>query len=197
MGQLIKVWDPAIRIFHWSLVLLFVVAYVTGEEESSLHVYAGYGILGLILFRLVWGVIGTRYARFTQFIVGPQRVKTYLASFLRGKPEHYIGHNPLGGWMVLALLASLALTTWTGLELYGAQGKGPLAETAIYFAADAHANSDKRESGAGEWWEEVHEFFANFTLLLVVMHISGVLLSSLIHHENLIKSMITGDKKSP
>ena len=195
MGETIRVWDGAIRFFHWSLVLLFVLAYLTGEDESLLHIYAGYGILGLILFRLIWGIIGSHYARFSQFVVGSRHLAAYVRSLLHGRPKHYTGHNPLGGWMVLALLISLSFTTWTGLELYGAQGKGPMAESTHLVLPTAQADSDAHKNSRSEWWEEVHEFFANLTVLLIVIHIGGVVLSSRLHNENLVRAMVTGYKQ--
>ena len=201
----VKVWDIAVRVFHWSLVVFYVVAYLSGEEAEDgggdLHALAGYVILGLICFRMVWGVIGTRYARFWNFIYSPHTTLTYLRSVLSGKPKHYIGHNPLGGWMVVLLLVSLMLAIWSGLEAYAVEGKGPLAtnieiiQTAYANGNDEHEHQGKREGD--NIWEEIHEVFANLTLLLVILHISGVIFSSLVHRENLVRAMITGYKNKP
>ncbi len=198
-GQ-VKVWDIGVRVFHWSLVVLFFISYVSGEEESLLHVYSGYGVLGLVVFRIVWGVVGTRYARFSNFIVGRKTTELYVKSLFTAKPVHYLGHNPIGGWMIAALLILLLATSWSGLVLYGAEGHGPLANQQISIVSQAHANGDDHEDGndgGDELWEEVHEAFAQITLLLVFLHIAGVLVGSVIHRENLIKSMVTGykDKK--
>lgn len=197
-GQ-VKVWDIGVRIFHWSLVVLFTVAYLSGDEMETLHEVAGYGVLVLLAFRLVWGVIGSKYARFSDFIYGPKAVLGYAQSLRIGKPIHYLGHNPLGGWMVIALLLSLLLTTWTGLELYATEGKGPLAslDTPVIAAAQAGEREHEDDEGGDghEFWEEVHEFFSNLTLLLVFVHIGGVVLSSIAHRENLARAMVTGYKK--
>ncbi len=113
----IKVWDIGVRIFHWSLVVLFFISYVSGDEESLLHVYSGYGVLALVVFRVVWGVIGTKYARFSNFIVGPKATGLYARSLLTARPIHYPGHNSIGGWMVIMLLILLIATSWSGLVL--------------------------------------------------------------------------------
>lgn len=181
----VKVWDPLVRVFHWSLVTAFIVAFITEDHFLGLHVQAGYTIIGLVLFRLLWGLIGTRHARFSDFVHGPQTVMAYLKSLLTRHPAHYVGHNPAGGWMVLALLVALLLTTLTGLLAYG------IGETAAGpFAALA--------GNPGGFWseamEEVHEFLAHFTLLLVFVHVAGVAVSSLLHRENLVRAMLTGRK---
>lgn len=195
MKQTVKVWDPLVRIFHWSLVVLFAVAYVTGDDEGMTHIYAGYGVTGLIAFRLLWGVVGTRYARFADFVYGPRKVIAYARSLLGRKPLHYLGHNPLGGWMVVALLIGLALTCWSGLESYAAEGKGPLASANVAIVSVAMAHGDDSAGDKhDEFWEEIHEFFANLTLGLVILHILGVIVASRLHRENLVKAMITGRK---
>jgi cytochrome b len=204
----IKVWDLGVRVFHWSLVGLFCIAYLTGDEHW-VHVYSGYGIIALLVFRAVWGLIGPKYARFSNFIYGRATTKAYARSLLSFHPTHYLGHNPLGGWMVVLLLIALSLTTWTGLEAYGAKGHGPLAAqwdaqwnpTLISTAQaddDGHSKegSEEREK-EDDFWEDVHELCANFTLFLVLIHIAGVLVSSVLHGENLIRAMITGYKKRP
>lgn len=198
-GQ-VKVWDTGVRVFHWSLVVLFFISYVSGEEESLLHVYSGYGVLGLVVFRIIWGVVGTKYARFSNFIYDKKTTCLYAKSLLTAKPVHYLGHNPIGGWVIVTLLIFLLATSWSGLVLYGAEGHGPLANQQISIVSQAHANGDDHEDGndgGDELWEEVHEVFAQITLLLVFLHIAGVLVGSVIHRENLIKSMVTGykDKK--
>lgn len=203
--QKVRVWDIAVRTFHWSLVVTFFVAYLSGDEESALHVYAGYAVLGLVAFRLVWGFVGPRHARFTDFVYGPAATLRYAKSILSLRPRHYLGHNPLGGWMVVALLLSLSGACWSGLELYGRQGEGPLAQVETGLLPSARANGDERERPRGggrerrkaegeEFWEEIHEALSNLTLFLVFLHVLGVLLSSAIHRENLVKAMITGYK---
>lgn len=181
----IKVWDPLVRVFHWTLVLAFAIAYVTEDEFLDLHVLAGYVIAGLIGFRLVWGLIGSRHARFSDFVRRPSTVWAYFKSLFGSHPKRYLGHNPAGGAMVIALLVSLLLTLVTGLAYYGAgEFSGPLAATL---------------AGAGPFWadvlEESHEFLANLTVLLVVLHVAGVVLASLQHRENLVRSMFNGRKR--
>jgi cytochrome b len=202
---LVKVWDPVVRLGHWLLVALFATAYITGEVDSDLHANAGYGVVGVVTLRLLWGFAGTRYARFSEFLRGPRETINYLKSFAAGKPAHYLGHNPAGGWMIVLLLAMLLGTSWTGLETYGAQGKGPLAKGAIAatFVAPAYADDDergkvRRRRSAGErFWKELHEGFANATLLLVLLHVAGAIASSVVHRENLVRAMITGYKARP
>jgi cytochrome b len=200
----VRVWDPLVRIFHWSLVAAFAIAWLSGDEESRLHELAGYAVIGLVLVRIVWGFIGTRYARFSDFVYRPSTVLAYAREMLVGKPKHYLGHNPLGGMMVLALLVSLPAAGVTGLALQGAeQGTGPFASlsagttvTMPAVIAKAMADDDDEEENEGneKLWEELHEFFANLTLLLVVLHITGVIIGSLAHRENLVRAMLTGRK---
>lgn len=178
-----RVWDPLVRIFHWALAAAFALAYLTGDEVMRVHVVAGYTIAGLIAFRLLWGVIGPRHARFTDFVYRPRKVIAYLKDLVRGRAARYRGHNPAGGVMIVALLILLVLTTASGLAVYGTEEQaGPLAG-----AMAAYADS--------EWVEEVHEFFANATVVLVVFHIAGVVVSSLLHGENLPLAMVTGRKR--
>jgi cytochrome b len=182
--QEINVWDPLVRLFHWVLVGAFAVAWLSEDEWMSLHSYAGYTIAGLLLFRLVWGLLGPRYARFSDFVNSPAIVFGYLKELMKLRARRYIGHNPAGGAMILALLLSLMVTSLTGMLAYGAVGSGPLAELFI-----------NQTSYGSEWLEEIHEFFANFSLLLVVIHLGGVALESLLHKENLVRSMFTGIKR--
>jgi cytochrome b len=206
-NRTVRVWDLPVRVFHWSLVMLFTLAYFSGDEENQLHIYAGYAVVVLVLLRILWGFIGTRYARFGDFIYGPGSVVEYLKRLKSSAPQRYLGHTPPGGWMILALLASLLITSVTGLQVYGLEGKGPLAANATTITLMTPASADEeRDRGhsqaAGEpenesdeaLWEEVHEFFANLTVLLVLLHIAGVVVSSRLHKENLVKAMITGRK---
>ncbi len=181
----IKVWDPLVRVFHWSLVSAFVIAYLTEEDFLSLHVWAGYTVLSLIFLRLLWGFVGTHYARFTDFVYAPQTIKQFLLDTLRLRAARYLGHNPAGGAMILLLLLALLLTTLSGLAVYAVEdAAGPLAGL---FA------------GGNEFWgdvlEEFHEFWANFTVFLVLVHIAGVIVESLIHGENLVSAMWHGYKR--
>lgn len=190
----VKVWDIVVRTFHWLLVALFVLCYISGDFVDLLHAYLGYGILLLLGVRVVWGLMGTKYARFAGFIYGWKRVKEYSAGLMAGRPPYYLGHNPLGGWMIILLLVGLFLACWSGLEAYADQGHGPLAYEDARLLNVAYADDEKQEDNEGELWEEVHEVLANFVLLLVIVHIAGVLIASLLHKENLVRSMWTGYK---
>ena len=177
----IKIWDVLVRVFHWALVLFFLIAYVTADELALVHAYTGYGVLGLLTFRLLWGLIGTRFARFKQFIYRPQYTLDYLKSMFSSKSPRYLGHNPAGGYMVLALIASVALTALLGMALYATEGGGVWADS---FIAGFNAG----------WLDDIHEFFANLSVILIGLHVLGVLVSSLKHRENLVRSMFTGTK---
>lgn len=183
MTTSIKIWDLPTRIFHWSLAAAFFTAWLTEDHYKNLHQFAGYSIVALVLFRLAWGVIGNRHARFTQFVKGPRATFDYLRQMARGKAARHVGHNPAGAAMIVALLLLLTCTTLTGMALLATDGHGPFAATFI-----AHL----REHTV----EEIHEFFANATMFLVIFHVIGVLVSSLMHRENLIRAMITGRKRA-
>ncbi|MEW6325776.1 MAG: cytochrome b/b6 domain-containing protein, partial [Nitrospirota bacterium] len=182
---MIRVWDPFVRLFHWTLAPAVVIAFLTQDERLSWHVSAGYLVLGLVLLRIIWGLVGARHARFGDFLFSPLTVLAYLKNLLFFRAERYLGHGPAGGAMVIALLLSLLLTTLSGLVLYGGQEyAGPLWP--LMAAADDRW---------AEAVEEAHEFCAGLTLLLVALHVAGVFFSSAAHRENLIASMITGDKR--
>lgn len=208
MSEKIYVWDPLVRIFHWSLVLSFIVCYLTGEEEDLIHAWSGYVILGLIAFRIIWGLIGSKHARFSDFIYSPANTIIYLKDMFVGKVKHYVGHNPAGGWMVMALLISLLLTSVSGLKVYGIEGYGPMASNSMviekpsmmmvdYQFEKVDDDDDRDHDGkeGEDFWEEIHEFLANFTVLLIALHITGVIVSSIKEHQNLIRAMITGYKE--
>jgi cytochrome b len=180
--QSVKVWDPLVRVFHWSLVFFFLLAFITEDDWLSVHVQAGYAVSMLVGFRLFWGLVGTRYARFLTFVKSPSTVISHLKGMLSFNAPHYLGHNPVAAVMVIALLISIAMTAFTGMVTIASEGQGPLAATFL-------ANWN------GEWMGEIHEFFANFTLLLVFTHIAGVVFSSFLEGENLAKAMVTGRKK--
>lgn len=169
----VRIWDPAVRLFHWSLVTAFVIAWLTGEGSRVVHEWAGYVVAALVVFRLVWGLVGPRYARFGQFIRSPRMIARYLADMLKRREPRYLGHNPAGGAMIVVLLAMLAGTALTGW----------MYTTEAYWGV--------------EWVEETHEFLANLLLLLVGLHIAGVLVASWVHHENLVRAMWTGKKRRP
>jgi cytochrome b len=166
----ILVWDLPTRLFHWLLAASFAGAWLTADSERwiDLHVALGYTFAGLIAFRLVWGFIGTRYARFSSFVAGPHAVKRYFLSILSFRPERHVGHNPAGGWAVLALLGLGAVTALAGFLSFNDYG--------------------------GHWLEELHEGAASAMLALVFVHIGAVLVSSLVHRENLVRAMVTGLK---
>jgi cytochrome b len=222
MSETIYVWDRFVRFFHWSLVLLFIVSYFSGEEEHWIHVYSGYGIICLVAMRIIWGFIGTKYARFASFVSAPVKGVDYLRALVSGqKPERYIGHNPAGGMMVLAMLITLFFVGFSGLKLYAIEeGKGPFASTGSFnivlqasadsdddheeyerdhddgYESDEEHEGDEHEDEAEEFWEDVHEASVNFMILLVILHIGGVFLSSRAHGESLVRAMISGRKES-
>ena len=191
----VRVWDPVVRIGHWTLVLAFFVAYFTEDDFLTLHVWAGYLVILVVAIRLVWGLIGTRHARFSDFVRSPAAVLRYMRDLVGHRARRYIGHNPAGGAMILALLISLSGTAYSGLVLYAVEeDAGPLAG----WVADEQEHSDTNEhedEAREEFWEELHELFVNLTLLLVVLHVIGVLHGSFVDRENLVKAMVTGRKR--
>ncbi len=206
----VTVWDPLVRVCHWSLVATFFIAYFTGDELLAVHVWAGYVIGGIVILRVVWGFVGPKHARFTDFIFGPLKVWRYLVRLIRFRAERYIGHSPTGGAMVIALLIGLTVTVWSGLETYAIEkNAGPLAVSTVATGAEAITLSPASVAAASEEgdrngskpkvkgegvWEEVHEVLANLMLFLVIIHILGVVLASVVHRENLTRAMITGRK---
>lgn len=167
----VLVWDAPVRVFHWLLAASFIGAYLTAESERwrLVHVTLGYTVGGLIAFRVLWGLLGTRHARFADFVRGPRAVAAYLRSlFGGGKAEHPVGHNPAGAWAILGLLAGSALIVASGW-------------------------ANDQEVG-GKWLEELHEGAANAVLALVFVHVAGVIVSSWLHHQNLVRSMVDGRK---
>ena len=179
----VRVWDPAVRIFHWTLAAAFATAWLTGDELALVHVNAGYLIGGLLVFRLIWGFVGTRHARFSDFVRTPSQVLAYIRDAVRLRSDRYVGHHPAGGAMILALMITLGITVASGMALYGATDfAGPLAGMF-------------RGELAADLLEGLHEAGANLTLFLVVLHLGGVLFSSLAEGENLLRAMITGRKQ--
>jgi cytochrome b len=181
----IKVWDPLVRSFHWTLVIAFCIAFATEDEWMDLHVNAGYLIIALLSIRVLWGFIGTRHARFSDFIHPPKVVIDYLRAIANLSAKRHLGHNPAGGAMILALLVMLLLTCLTGIAVYGAEGMGPLDAWLYDVGSFGH-----------EALEEVHEFLANTVLLMVFIHVGGVVVESLLHKENLVRSMFSGYKRT-
>jgi len=198
----IRVWDPLIRVFHWGLVAAFAIAYLSAEELDTVHEVAGYVVAGLIAFRLIWGLVGSHYARFTEFLRGPSATLGYTLDMVRGRERRYLGHNPVGAVMIVVLLAALSGTAYTGW-LLEEPGRVAMLPDMPQIAAPAFADEDGeageygRESGGDEIVEELHETLANITLFLIALHIVGVVLSSFRHHENLARAMVTGDKRAP
>lgn len=185
----VKVWDPAVRIFHWTLVAAFFTAYFLEDEEvMDIHAISGYTVLGLVAFRILWGFIGTRHARFSDFLTAPGTAIAYAIDALRGTAKRFIGHNPAGGAMVVLLVIMLLLLTISGVALYGAdQHAGPMAGL---FAGTGEGGELE------EMLEEIHEVLANLTVLLVAIHVLGVGVESRLQNENLVLSMFTGRKRA-
>lgn len=199
----VRVWDPLIRVFHWSLVAAFAVAYLSAEELSTVHEVAGYIVAGLVAFRLVWGLVGSRYARFTQFLKGPSATFGYLRDVFGHRERRYLGHNPVGAAMTVALLITLSGTAFTGWLLEDETRIAILPDLPqIVAPAFADEDDEGREYGTrGEGGEsavaEVHEVLANLMLLLIAVHVGGVVLTSFRHRENLARAMVTGEKRAP
>jgi len=167
----IKVWDPFVRVFHWSLAVLFAVAFATGDEVEKVHIAAGYAIAALVAMRIAWGFVGPATARFGHFVRPPREVLAYLEDVALLRARRYVGHNPAGGAMIVGLLVALTLTAATGVMM----------TTDAFWGA--------------KWVEEVHEVVASATVVLIVVHVLGVLVTSIEQRENLIRAMITGLKR--
>ncbi|MCC7547425.1 MAG: cytochrome b/b6 domain-containing protein [Burkholderiales bacterium] len=170
MTERVLVWDLPTRVFHWLLAAAFAGAWLTGDSERwrDLHMMLGYSVAGLIVFRILWGFVGSRYARFRSFLFRPAELLAYLRSLATRSPRHYLGHNPAGSIAVFLLLGLGLVTALSGYAYFQEWG--------------------------GEWLEEVHEAAAVAMLAVVGMHIAGVIASSLLHRENLVRAMITGRK---
>ena len=181
-APLVYVWDLFVRVFHWTLVIGFTIAYLTEKDLLTVHVWAGYVVGALVLARVIWGFIGSPHARFSDFIYSPGTALRYMRDLLLFRAERHLGHSPAGGYMVFLLLAVIAATVITGLVVYGGdQQAGPLAGM---FTKET-----------GEAMEQVHEVLANISLALVIAHIAAVVLASFAHHENLIRAMVSGYKR--
>lgn len=167
----IRVWDLPTRIFHWLLVLSFAGAWLTAESEHyrDVHLMFGYTVAGLLLFRIVWGFAGSRWARFSSFLFPPSRLADYLHSLRTLRPQHHAGHNPLGALAVFLLLGLGLATAACGFATYQELG--------------------------GKWLKEVHEAGAQLMLAIVIVHVLGVIVSSQLHRENLARAMVTGSKR--
>ena len=169
--QKILVWDWPVRIGHWLMAAGFALAWLTAESESFrlIHVFAGATVFAVAAFRLPWGLIGTRYARFADFVRGPQAVRAYMSSLFRLEPSHHVGHNPAGGWAIVLLLGLGLLTSLAGWATYNELG--------------------------GDLFEELHEGLATAMLIVVIVHLAGVVSGSVLHGENLVRAMLTGKKE--
>jgi cytochrome b len=166
----ILVWDAPVRVFHWLMVASFAGAWLTAESERwrMVHVTLGYTMAGLVAFRILWGLVGTRYARFSSFVRGPAVVAAYIRGMVQGKPEHHTGHNPAGALAIMALLGLSIVITASGWATFNERG--------------------------GKWLEAGHEIAATIMLALVGAHVLGAVVSSWLHRENLIGAMISGRK---
>jgi len=166
----ILVWDLPVRIGHWLLVFAFILSYMTGDSERSrlMHVAAGYAVGGILAFRIFWGMVGTRYARFTSFLFSPRSAFTYLVEVLKGKPVHWVGHNPAGSYAIYTLILLGLATTISGFAVYAEIG--------------------------GNWLEDAHDMLSYAMLGMVCFHVLGVVVTSWAHHENLVLGMLNGYK---
>jgi len=203
----VRVWDIFVRFNHWVVAFGFFVAYLIEDEILTLHVWIGYVVGALVFSRILWGFIGTKHARFTDLAYGPRKVISYLLDLTLFRAERHLGHSPAGGAMAIALWIGLLAVVWSGLELYAVEeGAGPLAAvisetnqvsteapSLLLFVNDD--DKDEEERGRESAWEDIHEALSNFVLLLVILHIAGVLLASLVHRENLSRSMVSGMKR--
>ncbi len=177
----IQIRDPLVRCVHWTLLAAFSAAYLTRSSDYDQHLVAGYAVAALMLVRIAWGFIGPRHARFSDFVRGPASVVAYLRDLLRRAPPRYLGLNPAGGAMAVALLTSLAVISLSGVALDAAENRaGPLGDTELFLHRDSVAF--------------LHVAATNATLVLVAIHVIGVAATGLLHGENLILSMITGKK---
>lgn len=170
MIQRILIWDAPTRVFHWLQAISFVGAYLTAESERyrDIHLAFGYILLGLIVFRLLWGFAGTRYARFSSFVFNPGEIFAYLQSLLKKQPKHYLGHNPAGSvsvWLLLALGLFICVSGVLALQ-----------------------------DDASEIVIKMHGVATDIMLAVILLHLMGVLMSSIMHRENLARSMVTGFK---
>ena len=187
-GRWVKVWDLPTRLFHWLLVGLFVVGVVTGfvtpEWWMGVHIWAGYGLLALMAFRLVWGLCGPEYSRVVSFLYPPRSTVEHLRGLVLLRPPHYVGHNPTGALMVFALTGVVLAIVATGLLVLGGEEKqGPLFAVIGYSVGFAA--------------KPVHHWLVLLLLALVVCHIAGVVTESLLTHDNLVRAIITGWKRLP
>jgi len=185
----IKVWDPLVRVGHWLLATVVIIAWFV-DEPLWLHTWLGYIAIALVLVRIVWGFVGPDYARFASFVRGPRVTFSYFAELIRFSSKRYLEHSPAGAVMIIALLVMVAVTAVTGMaSLAATRGEGPLAGVITKIE---RANTEEDQELL---IEEVHKTAANVTMVLVLLHIAGVALASFAHRENLVAAMITGLKR--
>lgn len=184
--QAVRVWDLPTRLFHWILVALMIAQWLTAESDGALqyHVWGGYAVLTLVLFRLIWGFAGSDTSRFSQFVRGPGAALDYVKALRRGETPLYLGHNPMGGWSILALLGLLLIQAGTGL----------FANDDITFDGPLSGWVSKSMSN---WLTTIHKLNFNLLLLVIAVHISAVLFYLLVKRENLIHPMLSGRKYLP
>jgi cytochrome b len=166
-----RVWDPVVRVLHWCLAASIAAAWLTRHSGGGWHERIGYATLAIVALRLIWGWVGPRHARFSQFVRGPSATWRYALAMLAHREPRHVGHNPLGGWMIVALLLTAAL----------AAGSGWLYTTDEFWGI--------------AWVEQLHEALAIFILVLVALHVLGVIAASVRHRENLAAAMIHGRKR--
>jgi cytochrome b len=165
------VWDPLVRLVHWALVVAFIVAYFSHGGYLTVHRISGYVVAALVVFRVVWGFVGSPHARFADFVTGPRKLATYVGQLVRGREPRHVGHNPAGGAMIVLLLVLLAALSVTGVVL------------------DTPQFRDDRD------FKQVHDVLTDATLVCIVLHLIGVGYASWRHRENLVAAMITGRKR--
>lgn len=185
--RMVVIWDLPTRVFKWSLVVAVLVAFLfsSSHPRGSLflvHVGCGYTVALLLLFRFVWGFIGGQYARFHSFVRGWKRVRAYGLGLLRFDPPRVVGHNPVGGWMIVALLVTLSVVVLTGLVAEGRTGGAGQLSHALPASAVAIVGN-------------IHAWLGFLIMWLAGLHVAGVLFESLLHRENLIRTMLTGRKR--
>jgi cytochrome b len=183
--QQIRVWDPLIRLFHWLLAACFLVAYVVEDDMLNLHVLAGSIIFGLIIFRLIWGFMGTEHSRFVDFICSFKQIIQHLRDLVRMRPAQHTGHTPVGGVMIFLLLFGLLILTLNGVMLYALEG-ALLPFAGLMTGVDLDTTI---------LIEHIHGWAADLLVLFILFHVAGVLFESLLQKQNLIRAMITGYKK--
>jgi cytochrome b len=183
-GRPLRVWDLPTRLFHWALVTLVIVSFVSGKVGGTwmrYHMWSGDTILALLVFRLAWGFVGGRYVRFSDFMRGPGAVLRYARTLMHRDAPKHLGHNPLGGWSVLAMLASLLVQASTGL----------FANDDIITEGPLYPWVSKATS---DWLTHIHMLNQQILIVLISLHVAAILFYLMVKHENLIRPMFTGRK---